>query len=191
MIVNEYTVSAQIQLILYLISNSGGLIHRSSDTRRSVTFLTINQFTGHIMRICGVELKANEANICLLEKNKELYKIPDCRERRLNLNDVNSRQALLDFQFVFNKLMEDYKVEKVVILQPHMKGKLAGSAVSFKLEAAICLLEELDVVLLSSAEVKASLSEHHLPVSFKETGLKHFQESAFKTAYSFLAPLQL
>lgn len=139
------------------------------------------------MRICAVELKGNDANICLLEKSTHLYDLPDCRARRLSLEDVNSRQALIDFQFAFSKLMRDYKVEQVVIRQRLMKGKFAGGAVSFKLEAAIQLLEEFDVDIMSAAEIKASLKDNHIPILFSETGLKVFQETAFNMAFAYLA----
>ena len=64
------------------------------------------------------------------------------------------------------------------------KGKFAGGAISFKLEAAIQLIEDLDVEVLSSAEIKSVLSENPLPIAFSETGLKVFQEAAFTLAYA-------
>jgi hypothetical protein len=139
------------------------------------------------MRICAVELKANEAVICLLEKSKQLYELPDCRVRRLALSDIHSRQALLDFQFAFRQLMGDYKIDKVIIRQRQMKGKFAGGAVSFKLESAIQLIDDLDVEIINASNIKASLKENPLPITFEATGLKVFQETAFKTAFAYLA----
>ncbi len=135
------------------------------------------------MRVCGVELKSNEAIICLLSKSDGLYDLPDCRARRVTLNDMNSSQELIDFQFAFAKLMDDYKIDKVVIRQRPTKGKFAGSAAGFKMEAAIQLAEGLEVQTFSATEIKESLSHNPLPIAFESTGLKAFQEAAFTTAF--------
>ena len=63
-------------------------------------------------------------------------------------------------------------------------GKFAGGAISFKLESAIQLIVGLDVILLSPSQIKLALSENMLPVKFSDTGLKAFQEVAFKAAYA-------
>ena len=135
------------------------------------------------MKVCGVELKSNEAIICLLSKSEGLYDIPDCRARRITLTDMNSSQGLIDFQFAFAKLMDDYKVDKVIIKQRPTKGKFAGSAAGFKMEAAIQLAEGLNVETISATELKESLKYNPLPIAFESTGLKAFQESAFTTAF--------
>ncbi len=136
------------------------------------------------MRVCGVELKNNEAIICLLAKSDGLFDIPDCRVKRITLRQVDSREELQDFQKTFMKLMEDYKIERVVIKERHLKGKFVGGAIGFKLEAAIQLIPELDVELMNAADIKLSLSDNPVPVSFADTGLKAFQEPAFITAYA-------
>ena len=138
------------------------------------------------MRVCGVELKGNEAIVCLLSFSKDLFDLPDCRARRIPLQNVDSRQALQDFQFTFAKLMEDYKVDKVVIKERQKKGKFAGGAIGFKLEAAIQLIDAVEVDVMSATAVKEAVSQTPLPVQFADTGLKPFQETAFVTAYAAL-----
>lgn len=138
------------------------------------------------MRVCGVELKGNDANICLLSMSEGLFDLPDCRVRRVTLENINSQASLISFQFAFEKLIEDYKIDKVVIRQRHMKGKFSGGAVGFKLEAAIQLIENLDVEILTPVDVKEKLKLNPVQISFIETGLKAFQEPAFTTAYATL-----
>lgn len=135
------------------------------------------------MKICGVELSANDAVICLLELEHQSFNLPDCRVRKLSLPKAHTRGDLQEFQKAFKKLMNDYGVNKVAIKERAMKGKFAGGAVSFKLEAAIQLIEGIDVVVLSQQDIKLELSEKRLPVSFADTGLKGFQEAAFTVAY--------
>jgi len=135
------------------------------------------------MKICGVELSGNDAVICLLHLEHESFNIPDCRVRKLSLPKAHTRDDLLQFQKAFKKLMSDYGVEKVVIKERALKGKFAGGAIGFKLEAAIQLITDIDVVVISQKEAKLVLSENRLPISFSETGLKVFQEAAFTVAY--------
>ncbi len=134
------------------------------------------------MRVCGVDLVGNDAVICLLEQEGQQFTLPDCRARKLELPKEHSREDLQQFQFSFAKLMADYKVSTVAIRERQTKGKFAGGAVSFKLEAAIQLISTLDVLVLSPATIKSALKENPLPLKFSDTGLKVFQEGAFTVA---------
>ena len=136
------------------------------------------------MRVCGVELTANDAVICLLHKEGQLFDLPDCRVRKLSLPKGHSREDLQKFQFDFKKLMEDYKVDHVAIKERMTKGKFAGGAVSFKLEAAIQLIDGVNVKVVSPSQIKSVQSDYPLPIMFEETGLKVFQQAAFNVAYT-------
>lgn len=138
------------------------------------------------MKVCGVEISSNDVNLCLLSLTDELFELPDCRSRRLTLKNINSTQELRYLQQTFAKLMQDYQIDQVVIRQRPMKGKFAGGAVGFKLEAAIELIPGLAVTIISPTEIKESLKRNPLPVAFAETELKAYQESAFNTAYAYL-----
>jgi len=136
------------------------------------------------MRICGVELSGSDAVICLLHLDQGQFDMPDCRVRKLTLKKEHTREDLQQFQFAFTKLMGDYSVNKVAIRERMTKGKFAGGAISFKLEAAIQLIADLDVAVLSPTQIKSALSEKPIPIPFSDTGLKVFQETAFKVAYA-------
>ena len=138
------------------------------------------------MKVCGVEINSNDVNVCLLSLADDIFELPDCRSRRLTLKDINSTRDLRYFQQTFAKLMEDYQVERVVIRQRPMKGKFAGGAVGFKLEAAIELISDLDVVILSTTVIKESLKRNPIQIDYAETDLKIYQEVAFNTAYAYL-----
>ena len=139
------------------------------------------------MKVCGVELKGNEAVICILSLDNGLFEIAECRARKVAIKDAESAEELKQFQFTFAKLMSDYQVDKVVIRQRPTKGKFAGGAVGFKLEAAIQLADELDVELIASNSVREIIKKSPIGIDFKATGLKQFQESAFTTAFAFLS----
>jgi len=135
------------------------------------------------MKICGVELSGNDAVICLLQLDKQHFNLPDCRVRKLTLPKEHTREDLRYFQASFAKLMSDYGVDRVAIKERALKGKFAGGAIGFKLEAAIQLIPNIDAVVLSQKDIKLGLSEHRLPIPFADTGLKGFQEQAFTVAY--------
>ncbi|TDF41351.1 DUF3010 family protein [Alteromonadaceae bacterium M269] len=138
------------------------------------------------MRTCGVEIKGSEAVISLLSLDDGLFQILDCRARKVMLEGGTGSESLKRFQFTFAKLMADYKIEKVVIRERPTKGKFAGGAPGFKIEAAIQLIDDLDVELISATKIKESLKKNPLQISLSEAGLKVFQEGAFNTAYAFL-----
>ncbi len=138
------------------------------------------------MKVCGVEITSNDVNVCLLSLKDEIFELPDFRARRLTLKDINSTQELRYFQQSFAKLMQDYQVDRVIIRQRPMKGKFAGGAVGFKLEAAIELIPDLNVTIMSTNEIKESLKRNPIQIEYADTQLKAFQEVAFNTAYAYL-----
>ncbi|AAW87574.1 DUF3010 family protein [Aliivibrio fischeri] len=138
------------------------------------------------MKVCGVELKGNEAIICLVNKSDGMIDLPDCRVAKFDIVEPSKTESIRDFQFKFKKLMQDYQVETVVIKERLMKGKFAGGAVGFKLEAAIQLIEDVEVEVLSAADQKASLKRAPEMIRVKEVGLKGYQQDAYETGYAFL-----
>ncbi len=138
------------------------------------------------MIICGVELSGSDAVVCLLNLDQGQFSLPECKVRKLSLKKNHTRADLQEFQASFAKLLSDYGVQKVAIKERMPKGKFAGGAISFKLEATIQLISEVDVdvTLLSPAQIKSTLAVNPLPITFAETGLKVFQEAAFVVAFA-------
>ncbi|RUO25485.1 DUF3010 domain-containing protein [Aliidiomarina minuta] len=139
------------------------------------------------MRVCGVEIKGSEAMICLMELEEGLFQLPDCRQIRFQLSKDQETENMRKFQFAFAKFLEDYQVEQVVIKERPQKGKFAGGAVGFKMEAAMQLIEDREVSIMTGTELKEKLKRNPMPVEFEDTGLKAFQKTAFTVAYAFLA----
>lgn len=137
------------------------------------------------MIICGVELTASDAVLCLLKLDRGLISLPECKVRKLSLVKNHTREDLKQFQATFAELMAEHEVTGVAIKERMPKGKFAGGAISFKLEATIQLIADpdLDVRLLPPALIKSTLAANPLPIDFEETGLKAFQETAFTAAY--------
>lgn len=136
------------------------------------------------MRICGVEIKGTEAVVSLLEYKDGLFTLPDCRVRKVEFDKKNRASDLQYFQATFKKLLEDYKIDKTIIKERPLKGKFAGGALGFKMEAGIQLIDSQEVKLLNNSEIKAIIKKNPIPIPFTETGLKIFQQGAFEAAYS-------
>lgn len=138
------------------------------------------------MIICGVELTGSDAVVCLLNLDRGQFSLPECRVRKLSLSKNHTREELKQFQRAFAGLMAEFGITSVVIKERMPKGKFAGGAISFKLEAAIQLIDSpgLEVRLLPTALIKSTLAASPLPIPFAETGLKAFQETAFIAAYA-------
>lgn len=142
------------------------------------------------MIVCGVDLTGSDAVVCLLNLDRGQFSLPECNVRRLSLTKNHTRGDLKQFQTAFAELMAEHQVTRVAIKERMPKGKFAGGAISFKLEAAIQLIDssqlagvQLEVRLLPPALIKSTLSANPLPIPFAETGLKVFQETAFTAAY--------
>ncbi|OOF11791.1 MULTISPECIES: DUF3010 family protein [Salinivibrio] len=137
------------------------------------------------MRVCAVDLKANEANIVLLDSDNGLFSVPECRAKKITVAKPEAQESIQHFHRTMSKLVEDYQVEKIVIRERPTKGKFAGSSAGFKLEAALQLIEGTDAEVLPSSVMKQTLKRHPVDVSLKELGLKQFQEQAFLTACAY------
>ncbi|MCG9696271.1 DUF3010 family protein [Shewanella sp. Isolate11] len=135
------------------------------------------------MRVCGVELKGGEAIISLLSYEGDTFNMPECRSRALTISNSAKTESIKEFHFAFCKLMQDYKVDEVAVIEREQKGKLAGSATSFKMETAIQLCG-LPVQLISPQTIKEQLKRNPPMVDFEGLDLKRFQKSAFEVAYT-------
>ena len=138
------------------------------------------------MRVCGVELTGNEAIISIMQLKDGLYDVPEVRVTKFVLGDAINTEPLKKFQFDFAQLMKDYQVDTVVIRQRALKGKFAGNPLSFKIEGALQLIENLKTYVLSATYIKEGLSQAQVKPNAREVGLKQFQEQAMLTAFAYL-----
>ncbi len=138
------------------------------------------------MKACGVEIKSNDAIICIMSKENNLYDIPHTRVQKISLDNAGDAEEVKKFQFTFAKLMEDYQVTHVQIKGRALKGKFSGGPIGFKIEAAIQLISDLEVEILSGSFIKKELSKSQIDIDFRDTGLKQYQEEAFTTVFAYL-----
>ena len=138
------------------------------------------------MKVCGVELKGNDAILCVMNRENGLYDIPHIRVPKIAINNAGDAEEMKKFQFTFAKLLSDYQINQVVIKGRALKGKFAGGPVGFKLEAAIQLIDDVNVEIIAASTIKTALAKTQITIDFRDTGLKKFQEEAFKTVFAYL-----
>ncbi|MBN2647275.1 MAG: DUF3010 family protein [Thiotrichales bacterium] len=139
------------------------------------------------MRVLGIELVGSEAVVALVEWQNGFFYLPECRARRVSCRNPDVNDDLRYFQKSLSKLVEDYKIDRIVIRERMKKGKFAGGADGFKLEAVLQLLDNCEVQLMHSATQSAIFKRFPLSIAFNETGLKKFQQGAFEMAYAVLS----
>ncbi|MCK5819015.1 MAG: DUF3010 family protein [Psychromonas sp.] len=138
------------------------------------------------MRVCGIELIKNEAVIAVMELKNGLYDVPAVRRNKFLLVDPINTAPLKKFQFEVSQFLKDYKVDTVVIKQRTLQGKFAGGALTFKMEAALQLIPNINILVVSLTYLKEGLSKAQNKPNAVALGFKKFQEPAMLAAFGYL-----
>jgi len=138
------------------------------------------------MRVCGIELVGNEAIIAIMQLNNGLYEAPKVRANKFLLADPINTEPLKKFQFEVLQFLKDYQVTTVVIKQRALKGKFAAGALTFKMEGALQLIPDINVLVVSLAYLKEGVLKAQYKPKAVELGFKKFQEPAMLAAFGYL-----
>ena len=131
------------------------------------------------MNICGIELKANNVILLVLEDGKYI----DIKIKILIIEDDEKQEDIRKFCNEFLDFLQKNEIEKVFIKKRAKKGAFSGGAVTFKLEGLIQLNPFCSVDLVSAQSV--STFEKKNQIEFPKE-LKKYQEQAYLTALSNL-----
>ena len=127
------------------------------------------------MNICGIELKANNVILLVLEDGKYI----DIKIKKLIIEDDEKQEDIRKFCNEFLDFLQKNEIEKVFIKKRAKKGAFSGGAVTFKLEGLIQLNPLCSVELISSQSI--STFEKKNQIEFPKE-LKKYQEQAYLTA---------
>ena len=127
------------------------------------------------MNICGIELKANNVILLVLEDGKYI----DIKIKKLIIEDDEKQEDIRKFCNEFLDFLQKNEIEKVFIKKRAKKGTFSGGAVTFKLEGLIQLNPFCSVDLVSAQTV--STFEKKNQIEFPKE-LKKYQEQAYLTA---------
>jgi hypothetical protein len=136
------------------------------------------------MKTCGVDLKACDAIIVILEGTKASWKFIDCEPRKISIpNDEDSSQ-IRAFRNSINALVKHHSIQRIAIKKRAKRGKFAGGPVSFKMEGVIQLVDNCEVLLLPPQTI-AKVVKNNTSVILSDP-LKKYQHDAFYTALTAL-----
>ena len=131
------------------------------------------------MKLCGVELKANNAIFSVFEKNDDDIVIYiDLKIKKITLEDDESSECVKEFTSKVNSFLKENQIEKLFIKKRAKKGNFAGGAVTFKMEGLIQLNSICQTYLVSAQSV-SSFEKKNMIEFPKE--LKKYQEGSYLT----------
>ncbi len=134
-------------------------------------------------RICGIELKASEAILAVLERNDNKVQFIDIEPKKIKLGDDESSALIKSFYDSVVNFSKDNHIDRFAIKKRAKRGQMAGGAVSFKLEALIQLNGSVEVTFVSGQGIAAAHKKD--PFEMPE-GIKKYQETAFMAASLFI-----
>ena len=127
------------------------------------------------MNICGIELKANNTILVVLNNGEYI----DKKIKKIILEDDEKQEDIRKFCNEFLDFLEKNQIERIFIKKRAKKGAFSGSAVTFKMEGLIQLNPLCEVELISSNTI--SSFEKKNQIEFPKE-LKKYQEQAYLTA---------
>lgn len=129
------------------------------------------------MKICGIELKGNDAILVSVNMMGDTYEILESNVKKINLTDTDSQADVKAFANTVYSYLEAQSFEAVAIKARAKKGKFAGGSVSFKIEGII-QNGSIPVYLFSGAKMKSKLKNMEIDSS----RINAYQLEALKAA---------
>lgn len=130
------------------------------------------------MRICGCEISANEVRLAVVYMNdKGRLEMLRLKATRIELEDDTSEADLRSFLADLQEFSREHEIDTFVIKTRAKKGRMAGGAVSFKIETLIQLVEGCQtrfvspVALANFAKKDLEAYPEKLPVYLKNAFL--------------------
>ncbi|PYG25081.1 DUF3010 family protein [Pelagimonas varians] len=97
------------------------------------------------MRACGCEISAQEVRLAVVQLNDEgAVEMLRLKTTRIELADDTSEADLRSFQAALHEFSREHQIDTFIIKTRARKGKMAGGAVSFKIETLIQLVDGCD-----------------------------------------------
>ena len=67
------------------------------------------------MKICAIDLKANNTILVVLEKNNEQIKYLDLRIKKIELEDDEIQENIITYSKAINDFLQENQIEQVLI----------------------------------------------------------------------------
>ena len=136
------------------------------------------------MKICAIDLKANNTILVVLEKNNEQIKYLDLKIKKIELEDDEIQDNIIAYSKAINDFLQENQIEQVLIKKRAKKGSFSGGANTFKAEAIIQLNTVCAIELISTQSINAFEKKNNIEFP---SNLKKYQEQAYLSALTFLS----
>jgi hypothetical protein len=123
---------------------------------------------------CGIELKGNDAILVVLNTGE----IVETSPKKITLKDTKIQDDIKSFVLEIIEFLNKYKVDEIGIKERATKGRFAGGAVSFKMEALI-QGTQFNVSLFHGKTISAKLKDIKI---LSDIVLK-YQDTALQVAH--------
>lgn len=128
-------------------------------------------------KVCGIELKGNEARIIVLEGSLEDYKVIPTPYDKLKIEDTKDQKMIKDFHAKVLAFFDDEDFTAIGLKERMTKGRFSGGSITFKMEA-LMQTSYAEIRLIHGATIKAKLKN----VEYDPDLVKKYQEEAFRVA---------
>jgi len=133
------------------------------------------------MKVCGIELKSNEARIIALEGHAEDYEFIKTEFDKIKLKDSKDQGEVKIFRDSILAFFAYHDFDIIGIKERITKGRFAGGAISFKMEGLIQTADD-KIRLVHNMSMKSTLKGIEIPLD----NIKKYQEEACRVALFLL-----
>jgi len=135
------------------------------------------------MKVCGIELKANNVIFSIVEFINNEYIYIDTKIKKLSLMDDENQKSVTEFKHQIEEYISKNSIDKIIIKKRAKKGNFAGGAMTFKIESIIQLNSICTVEFISSQSI-GKFSKNN-DIKFPEK-LNKYQEQAYLASLTYL-----
>ncbi|PHO13081.1 hypothetical protein CPG38_04915 [Malaciobacter marinus] len=127
------------------------------------------------MKVCGIELKANNAILSVVENNE----FKNLKLKKITLEDDEKQECVKEFFLKIEEFLNQNCIEKIVLKKRAKKGNFAGGAVTFKMEGVIQLNSICSTHLVSAQTLSAFEKKNEITFPSE---LKKYQKQSYLCA---------
>ena len=131
------------------------------------------------MKICGIELKSNNAILSIIDSSNEEINYIDTKLKKIILDNDEDKRSLLSFKNEIDNFLDKNQVEKVIIKKRAKKGTFAGGVITFKMEGIIQLNSICEVEFISSQAIGKYTKKNDIEFP---ASLNKYQEQSYLSA---------
>ena len=134
------------------------------------------------MRVCGVELKANNTILTVAEINDDIVDYIDLKIKKITLENDEEKDDIISYAKQILSFINEEKIEQMIIKKRAKKGNFSGGAVTFKMEGILQLNPVCEVELISGQAIGSYDRKNEIQFP---SNLKKYQEQSYLALLAF------